>query len=71
MTKKERRNPALFKKQPSRKARVIKGSGRKPDELNKMLSQWEKAKVKMDEIGKKIRSGKNPLLDLMKNGGMR
>ncbi len=39
MTKKERRNPALFKKQPNRKARVIKGSGRKPDELNKMLSQ--------------------------------
>ncbi|XQP55469.1 MAG: signal recognition particle protein [Mycoplasmoidaceae bacterium] len=70
MTKKERRNPQLFKKQPNRKIRVIKGSGRKPDELNKMLSQWEKAKVKMDEIGKKIKAGKNPLMDLMK-GGMR
>lgn len=69
MTKKERRNPALFKKQPNRKIRVIKGSGRKPDELNKMLSQWEKAKVKMDEIGKKIKAGKNPLMDLMKGGG--
>ncbi|XQP56052.1 MAG: signal recognition particle protein [Mycoplasmoidaceae bacterium] len=68
MTKKERRNPALFKKQPNRKIRVIKGSGRKPDELNKMLSQWEKAKVKMDEIGRKIRSGKNPLMDLLKGG---
>ena len=68
MTKKERRNPALFKKQPNRKIRVIKGSGRKPDELNKMLSQWEKAKVKMDELGKKIRAGKNPLMDLMKGG---
>ncbi|MBQ0045358.1 MAG: signal recognition particle protein [Mycoplasma sp.] len=71
MTKKERRNPALFKKQPNRKIRVVKGSGRKPDELNKMLSQWEKAKVKMDEIGRKIKSGKNPLMDLMKGGGMR
>lgn len=71
MTKKERRNPALFKKQPSRKARVIQGSGRKNDELNKMLSQWEKAKAKMDELGKKIKSGKNPLMDLMKGGGMR
>jgi signal recognition particle subunit SRP54 len=40
--------------------RVIKGSGRKPDELNKMLSEWEKAKKKMDEIGKQIRSGRNP-----------
>lgn len=68
MTKKERRNPALFKKQPNRKIRVIKGSGRKPDELNKMLSQWEKAKVKMDELGRKIRAGKNPLMDLMKGG---
>ncbi len=71
MTKKERRNPALFKKQPNRKIRVVKGSGRKPDELNKMLAQWEKAKVKMDEIGRKIKSGKNPLMDLMKGGGMR
>lgn len=68
MTKKERRNPALFKKQPNRKIRVVKGSGRKPDELNKMLSQWEKAKVKMDEIGKKLKAGKNPLMDLMKGG---
>lgn len=70
MTKKERRNPALFKKEPNRKIRVIKGSGRKPDELNKMLSQWEKAKIKMDELGRKIKSGKNPLMDLLKNRGM-
>jgi signal recognition particle subunit SRP54 len=39
MTLKERRNPALFKKQPERKIRVVKGSGRKPDDLNKMLSE--------------------------------
>jgi signal recognition particle subunit SRP54 len=39
MTLKERRNPILFKKFPNRKMRVIKGSGRKPDELNKMLSE--------------------------------
>lgn len=69
MTKKERRNPNLFKKQPTRKIRVVKGSGRKPDELNKMLSEWEKAKVKMDQIGKLLKAGKNPLADLMKNGG--
>lgn len=69
MTKKERRNPKLFKKEPNRKVRVIKGSGRKPDELNKMLSQWEKAKVKMDEIGRKIKAGKNPLADLLNGKG--
>jgi signal recognition particle subunit SRP54 len=39
MTLKERRNPILFKKFPNRKNRVIKGSGRRPDELNKMLSE--------------------------------
>jgi signal recognition particle subunit SRP54 len=39
MTLKERRDPRLFKKEPKRKIRVIKGSGRRPDELNKMLSQ--------------------------------
>ena len=68
MTKKERRNPHLFKKQPNRKIRVVKGSGRRPDELNKMLSEWEKAKVKMDELGKKIKQGKNPLAELLKGG---
>jgi len=39
MTKKERRNPKLFKKQPNRKIRVVKGSGVKMDELNKLLKQ--------------------------------
>ena len=39
MTVVERKNPHLFKRQPSRKERVIKGSGRKPDELNKLLNQ--------------------------------
>jgi len=60
MTLKERRNPALFKKQPNRKTRVVKGSGRKPDELNKLLNEWEKSKSKMDEIGRNLRKGKNP-----------
>lgn len=60
MTLKERRNPQLFKKQPNRKIRVVKGSGRKPDELNKLLSEWDKSKSKMEEIGKNLRRGKNP-----------
>jgi signal recognition particle subunit SRP54 len=50
----------LFKKEPNRKIRVVKGSGRKPDELNKLLSEWEKIKKKMEEVGGMIKKGKNP-----------
>jgi signal recognition particle subunit SRP54 len=39
MTKKERRNPILFKKEPNRKTRVIKGSGRKPEEFNRLIKE--------------------------------
>lgn len=60
MTAKERKNPILFKKQPSRKERVIKGSGRKPDEFNKLINQWEKMRKQMEELGKELRRGKNP-----------
>lgn len=65
MTKKERRDPRLFKKQPSRRIRVLKGSGRSPDELNKLLKQWEDSKEKMAEMGKMLQKGQNPF----KNGG--
>ena len=66
MTLKERKNPILFKKQPSRKERVIKGSGRKPDEFNKLINQWEKFLKQMEDIGKELRKGKNPFLKFMK-----
>ncbi|GHU27904.1 hypothetical protein FACS1894152_5160 [Bacilli bacterium] len=39
MTQKERRNPQLFKKDANRRLRVVNGSGRKPDDLNKLLSE--------------------------------
>lgn len=60
MTLKERRNPKLFKKEPNRKVRVVKGAGRKIDELNKLLKQWEEGNKKMGELGSKIKSGINP-----------
>lgn len=60
MTLKERRNPRLFKKYPSRKLRVVKGSGRNMDELNKLLKQWELTRDKMADAGKMLQSGKNP-----------
>jgi signal recognition particle subunit SRP54 len=39
MTLKERRNPTLFKKESTRKARVVKVSGRKPEEFNKLINE--------------------------------
>lgn len=39
MTLKERRNPKVLKRDANRRVRIIKGSGRKPDELNKLLKQ--------------------------------
>jgi signal recognition particle subunit SRP54 len=39
MTKKERRNPSLFKKESSRKQRVIKGSGRTAEEFNRLIKE--------------------------------
>lgn len=61
MTLKERKNPKLFKKQPNRKIRVIKGSGRKPDELNKLLKRWEEMKKKAESVAVNFKKGKNPL----------
>jgi len=60
MTLKERRNPSLFKKEPSRKQRVIKGSGRTSEEFNKLLKEWEVMRDKMADVGKKLMKGMNP-----------
>ena len=65
MTRKERRYPNIIKKQVERKKRITDGSGCKIDELNKLLAQWEKAKTKMEEIGKQIKGGKNPFFSLL------
>lgn len=62
MTLKERRNPILLKKEPSRKTRIIKGSGRKPEEFNRLYSEWEKSKEKMEHIAKSLKAGKNPFM---------
>lgn len=60
MTLKERRNPKILKREANRRVRIIKGSGRKPDELNKLLKRWEDGNKKMTQIGTMIKSGKNP-----------
>lgn len=39
MTREERRHPKLINRDPNRKQRIIKGSGRKMDELNKLMKE--------------------------------
>lgn len=65
MTLEERRNPSLLKRNANRRMRIIKGSGRKPDELNKLLSQWEKSSKQMEQVGKLVRKGQ--LNNMMKD----
>jgi len=60
MTLKERRNPSIFKKEPTRKLRVIKGSGRTSEEFNKLLKEWEVMRDKFADVGKKLMKGQNP-----------
>ena len=65
MTAEERRNPILFKKETTRRERVLKGSGRKPDEFNKLYSNWEKWKKQMESVGNELKKGKNPFARFM------
>ncbi|MGL4947898.1 MAG: signal recognition particle protein [Mycoplasma sp.] len=60
MTLKERRNPKIIRRDANRRVRIIKGSGRKPDELNKLLKNWEETNKKMTDVGSKMKSGRNP-----------
>ncbi|MGZ9755831.1 signal recognition particle protein [Mycoplasma sp. 394] len=56
MTKRERQNPKLLK-QVSRKERVLKGSGRSPQEFNKLISDYEAMVKRMTEMAKSLKNG--------------
>lgn len=60
MTKKERHNPKLIIKDQTRKNRILNGSGRKSEELNKMLKDWQKARDNFEKMGKLMQKGKDP-----------
>lgn len=62
----EREKPQLLR-YPTRKNRILKGSGRTEKELNKLLSQYEKTKKAMDYIAGQIKSGELPDLPGMEN----
>ena len=61
MTIEERRNPSLIRRNPDRSMRINKGSDRKPDDLTKLLSRWEKSTKQMGEMGKMMKKRNNPL----------
>ncbi|WP_425382882.1 signal recognition particle protein [Spiroplasma endosymbiont of Melieria omissa] len=58
-TAQEREKPQILR-YPTRKARVLKGSGRSQKELNKVLNQFEKTKKVMDQIAGQIKKGEMP-----------
>lgn len=58
-TAQERERPQILR-YPTRKARVLKGSGRSEKELNKVLNQFEKTKKVMDQIAGQIKKGEMP-----------
>lgn len=58
-TAQEREKPQILRYQ-TRKARVLKGSGRSEKELNKVLNQFEKTKKVMDQIAGQIKKGEMP-----------
>ena len=49
MTKKERRHPDLLK--GSRRARVARGSGTQPADVNKLLKQYQQMEKMMSKLG--------------------
>ncbi len=61
MTKKEKRNPKILK-HPSRKERVIKGSGKTVQDFNNLLRDFDKTQKQMKEMGKYLKMGKMPNL---------
>ncbi|EKQ53976.1 MULTISPECIES: signal recognition particle protein [unclassified Clostridium] len=50
MTSKERRNPNLILKSPSRKTRIAKGSGTNIQEVNKLMKGYEMMKKNMKQM---------------------
>jgi signal recognition particle subunit SRP54 len=51
MTRDERRRPELFQKEPTRIARVAKGSGRKPEDVVDLLQRFAFMRQMMEDIG--------------------
>jgi signal recognition particle subunit SRP54 len=69
MTKKERRNPALLN--GSRRARVAKGSGTSPSQVNQLLKQYQQMEKMMSKLaGGGIKGMMRGMKGLMGPGGL-
>ncbi|BCZ48056.1 signal recognition particle protein [Clostridium gelidum] len=58
MTAKERKNPSLIAKSPSRKSRIAKGSGTSVQEINKLMKGYEMMKKQMKQMKSLTKQGK-------------
>lgn len=68
MTVEERRNPKLIELY-SRKQRIIKGSGRTAQEVNRLIKQFNEMKKMMKQMGK-MKKGKGGMPDMSALKGM-
>jgi signal recognition particle subunit SRP54 len=69
MTKKERRNPALLN--GSRRARVARGSGTSPSQVNQLLKQYQQMEKMMAKLaGGGLKGMMRGMKGLMGPGGM-
>ena len=57
MTKEERKKPKLLKN-AERKKRIISGSGRNPQEFNRLINEFERMSKQMKNVSKNIKDGK-------------
>ncbi|MEG0315236.1 MAG: signal recognition particle protein [Erysipelotrichaceae bacterium] len=65
MTKEERNDPSIIR--ASRKSRIASGSGTNPADVNRLLAQYEKAKVAMKQVGSMAKNGQTPDMSNMMN----
>ncbi len=69
MTKEEKKNASLFKREPNRVTRIAKGSGCTEKEVREFLSQFEKME-KMMNMFKRNRGFRKKMEKMLKGGGV-
>jgi len=70
MTQEERRNPDLLAKTPSRRRRIAKGSGHSESDVSKLISNFTKMRVMMQQMGMGGMMGGMPGMGMPNMGGM-
>ncbi len=68
MTKEERKNPDLLSSSPNRRKRIAKGSGYRDTDVNKLVSDFQRMRTMMQQMGQ---GGGLPGMPGMFGGGMK